>query len=92
MAAAHLDVVGYGLWVMGCVVGSQALVSYDTHFVDQPGKLCPPPTCQSNETPAEVSTAETSSYTEDVSAGLTFGGVSLLQHVGGGQSLAFLVC
>jgi hypothetical protein len=89
--AAHLDVVGCGLWVVGCDVGLQALVSYDTHFVDQPCKRCPPPTCRSNETPAKVSIAETSSYTGDVSAGFTFGGVSLLQHVGGWQRLAFLV-
>ncbi len=53
--AAHLDVVGCGLWVVGCglwvvgcglcvvgsYVGSRALVSFDTHFVDHPGKRSP---------------------------------------------------
>ncbi len=38
-----LWVVGCGLWVVGCVVGLRVLVSYNTHFVHQPGKLCPPP-------------------------------------------------
>ncbi len=48
VAAAHLDVVGCGLWVVGCglcvvgsCVGSRALVSFDTHFVDHPGKQFP---------------------------------------------------
>jgi hypothetical protein len=48
VAAAHLDVVGCGLWVVGCglcvvgsFVGSRALVSFDTHFVDHPGKQFP---------------------------------------------------
>ncbi len=30
-----------GLCVVGSCVGSRALVSYDTHFVDHPGKQFP---------------------------------------------------
>jgi hypothetical protein len=55
VAVAHLDVVGCGLWVVGCglwvvgcglwvvgsCVGSRVLVSFDTHFVDHPGKQFP---------------------------------------------------
>ncbi len=85
VAAAHLDVVGCGLWVVGCglwVVGCglwvgcglccglASALSYNTHFVDHP-----PPhiICRSNETPAKVSTADSSSYTGEASAGLSRG-------------------
>ncbi len=51
VVAAHLDVVscglwvvGGGLWVVGCGLccGLASAVSYDTHFVDHPGKQPPP--------------------------------------------------
>jgi len=41
-AAAHLDVVGCGFCVVGCVLWLASAVPYDTHFVDQPGKQTPP--------------------------------------------------
>jgi hypothetical protein len=51
VAAAHLDVVGcglwvvgHGLWVVGCGLccGLASAVSYDTHFVDHPDKHSSP--------------------------------------------------
>jgi hypothetical protein len=72
-----LWVVGCGLWVVGCGLccGLASALSYDTHFVDTQTNIPPHIICQSNETPAKVSTADASSYTGEASAGLSRGGV-----------------
>ncbi len=44
VVSCGLWVVGCGLWVVGCGLccGLASAVSYDTHFVDHPGKQTPP--------------------------------------------------
>ncbi len=91
MAAAHLDVVSCGLWVVDCGLycGLASAVSYDTHYVDHPDKHSPHIICRRHETPAKVSTGDASSYTGEVSPGLSRGWELVERLISGGGNKHF---
>jgi hypothetical protein len=94
VVAVHLDVMSFGLWVVGCGFHCRLAraVSYNTHFVDHPDKHSSPHIiCLSNETPAKVSTGYASSYTGEASSGLSRGRELVERLIWGGGKYAFLV-